>query len=185
VDVGAGVGDNSALSRAVGRRVDGILGSRFFAWMKLSVTIDYPGQTLDLVEVEDGAGPCAAGAPLQLANQYPLVPVELNRTGPFLFLVDTGASGCIVSPQAAGTLQLPRGAEVTARGLASVIASYRSVLPRLSVGEARVEDLEVTVMECAAISENSGTRVDGYLGHDFLSRFAVTLDYPGQRLVLR
>jgi len=115
-DVGLGVGDNSALSSLLGRPVAGVLGSRFLAGARLAVTIDYPRQTLSLEEIAEGAGPRPSAIPLRMASHYPLVPVRLNRTGPYLFLLDTGAATCVVSPGVARSLDLPIGKWGTARG---------------------------------------------------------------------
>ena len=183
-DVGLGSGDNSAVSKLVGRQVDGILGSRFLAWAGLAVTIDYPNETLSLDETARNPAPLPPGIPLRIVNCYPLAPVHLNDTGPYLFLLDTGASVCVVSPEVARMLELPVGPTGVARGAASDIASRASALGRLSVGDTHTKDLKVTVMDCSGVTENAGVQVDGYLGHDWLKRFVVTIDYPGSTLIL-
>jgi len=184
-DLGLGSGDSSAISKLVGRQVDGILGSRFLAWARLAVTIDYPNQTLSLDETPQNAAPLRPGIPLRIVNCYPLVPVHLNDAGPYLFLLDTGASVCVVSAEAARMLELPLGRAGIAHGAASDTASRASVLGRLRVGDKRTEDLNVTVMDCSDVTENAGVQVDGYLGHDWLKRFVVTIDYPRSTLILR
>jgi len=184
-DVGLGSGDSSAISKLVGRQVDGVLGSRFLAWASLAVTIDYPNQTVSLDEIARNRAPLPLGIPLRIVNCYPLVPVRLNDTGPYLFLLDTGASVCVVSPEVARILKLPVGPAGIARGAASDVASRASVLGRLSVGDTRTKDFKVTVMDCSGVTENAGVQVDGYLGHDWLKRFVVTIDYPGSTLILR
>jgi hypothetical protein len=184
-DLGLGSGDNSPISKLVGRQVDGILGSRFFAWAGLAVTIDYPNQALCLDEDPRNAAPLPPGIPLHIANCYPLVPVHLDDTGPYLFLLDTGASLCVVSPEVARILELPVGPAGIARGATSDIASRTSRLGRLSVGDTHTEDLKVIVMDCSGVTENAGVQVDGYLGHDWLKRFVVTIDYARSTLILR
>ena len=184
-EVGAGTGDNAPLSAALGRRVDGILGSRFLAWARLRVTIDYPGGTLSLKESDGSAESRPAGVPLRIAGDYPLAPVCVQGAGPYLFLVDTGASRCMVSPEVAQSLGLPSGPAAVAGGVALDIPCRRSTIPRLSVGDLSAADVEALVMDCSGVSDNAGVRVDGYLGHNLLSRFRLTLDYPRQVLALR
>jgi len=184
-DVGLGVGDNSALSSLLGRPVAGIIGSRFLAAAKLSLTIDYPSQTLSLEEGAEGGGLPPSAVGLTIANGYPLVPGRPNGTGPYLFLLDTGAGPCLISPAVARSLDLPMGNRGTARGVADDLESCRSVLALLAVGDQCAADLEVGVMDCATISGYAGTQVDGYLGHGFLSRFAVSVDFPRRALSLQ
>jgi hypothetical protein len=54
-----------------------------------------------------------------------------------------------------------------------------------AVGGAVLEDLGVVVSDFVAhIGSAVGTRVDGVLGHNFLHRFRVTIDYPNRLMWL-
>ncbi len=184
-EVGAGTADNAALSARLGERVDGILGSRFLAWTELAITIDYPRRTLTLGRPTKGAPSRAVGVRLQIAHDYPLAPIRLEGQGPYAFLMDTGASRCVVSPEVARALGLPAGPAAVAGGVAEDLRCYHSTIPRLSIGDVTIEDVGAIVMDCSGVSDNAGVRVDGYLGHNLLSRFVVTLDFPRRVLMLR
>jgi len=46
----------------------------------------------------------------------------------------------------------------------------------LCVGTRTVQDLPVSVMDCTDISEYAETKIDGYLGYNFLKGTAVTIN---------
>ena len=54
--------------------------------------------------------------PMQIRFGTPVIPVYINGSGPYQFILDTGASMCIVSPELAKTLQIELGESGTARG---------------------------------------------------------------------
>jgi hypothetical protein len=61
----------------------------------------------------------------------------------------------------------------------------RAELPRLSLGDRRIEGLEVQIVDAfESLGQALGTTVDGILGYDVLARFLVGLDYPNERLYL-
>ena len=123
--------------------------------------------------------------PLKLENYYTIVPVHVDREGPYRFLLDTGALRCIVSPDVAQSLRLPKGEPCKARGSVDSIDAYRSCVSRLSVGSVCCEDLQVTVMDCTHVSGYVHDRVDGYIGTNFLEHFVMTLNYRDQTLTLQ
>ena len=55
----------------------------------------------------------------------------------------------------------------------------------IAVGDVRVRDLFVGVGDFfTVLSTAAGAEVDGIIGHNFLSLFRVTIDYPGSTLGL-
>jgi predicted aspartyl protease len=106
-----------------------------------------------------------------------LVPVHVNGEGPFEFILDTGAGTSLLSPELAKQL----GAEIlaskngqTAGGSVSVsLAKVKS----LAVGEAKLEDAEVGIVDLAQVGKTIGAKIDGDLGYNFLKDFRITIDY--------
>jgi hypothetical protein len=99
-----------------------------------------------------------------------VVPLYLDGTGPWRFLVDTGAGRSSIS--AAVVSQI--GVSIVSPGVAR--------LTNLTVGCARAQALLAPTLSQAEVRQ-LGSDVVGVLGQDFLSRFSYTLDYRANRLV--
>lgn len=188
-EVKFGVSDNTSVSKMLGRQVDGFLGNGFL--QDYRVIINYPEQSLLLEGFGESknmirrSSQTPSTVPLQMKNYYPLVSALVNQQGPYQFLLDTGASGCIVSPRIAEALKLERGAASVLRGAVDAKEGYASLVSTLSIGSVGRQDLQVQVMDCAHVSGYTGTQVDGYIGHSFLKEFVVTMNYRGQLLTLQ
>ena len=110
-----------------------------------------------------------------------LVPVSINGSGPYDFLLDTGCAKTMVDEKLAGELGLPRLSEKTVTGvLASVRMSVVHV-NSLSVSGATVPGGEVFSSEHPATVTS---KVRGVLGEDFLKNFDVLIDYRHQVIEL-
>ena len=110
-----------------------------------------------------------------------LVEVRLNDSRTARFVVDTGASACVVSPELAADLGVrpgPRAEMVPMQVVGGVTAGPRVSLASVRVGDAEVENV-------AAVIHAIGPGIDGLLGNSFLGRFTVTLDPDRRVLVLR
>jgi len=107
--------------------------------------------------------------------------VRLNDSRTARFVVDTGASLCVVSPELATALSIhpgPRAEMVPMQVVGGVTAGPRVTLASVRVGDAEVENV-------AAVIHSIGPGIDGLLGNTFLGRFTVTLDPDRSVLVLR
>jgi hypothetical protein len=141
-------------------------------------------------------GRTTLGAPLvvlpaQLVGNLLIVETKWDRFGPYRFLVDTGSAVTLVSPALAR--RYPGSGEVPAvvppvrvRGAAGgVVELPRSRVRRIELGEARFEEVDVLLYDCAPISAHLGIPIDGVLGFPLFREVLLTLDYPGRRLLLR
>jgi hypothetical protein len=61
----------------------------------------------------------------------------------------------------------------------------RGSLRRLELGDARFDDVEVLLYDCALLSAHLGVPIDGVLGFPLFREALLTLDYPGNRVLLR
>jgi hypothetical protein len=126
-----------------------------------------------------------AGLPFRLVHRSQIIaPVMLNRTGPYDFLVDTGAEITMVSPSLANELQLKSDggeARVLAIGLQSR-ASF-SGLELIQVGPLTIADHQVLVSK-VDYSLGADVHIRGILGANFLGRFDVLIDNAHQMLCL-
>ncbi len=119
--------------------------------------------------------------PLRHARGNWFAEVRLNDTRTARFVVDTGASLCVVSPEVAADLGVrpgPRPEMVPMQVVGGITAGARVTLASMQVGDAEVENV-------AAVIHSIGPGIDGLLGNSFLGRFTVTLDPDKGVLVLR
>lgn len=129
--------------------------------------------------------------PAQVIGNLLLVEAKWDRFGPYRFLVDTGSSVTLVTPALArrypGRALAPgappplrvRGAE------GGVVELPRASLRRLELGEARFEEVDVLLYDCAPLSAHLGVTIDGVLGFPLFRETLLTLDYPGSRVLLQ
>ena len=176
------VSDNPKLWELMGERVVGILGMDFLKYYEFS--IDYPRSSMSLTPLADLMGkrfvkkPDMSYVRLKYPNRYLVVPVYVDEVGPCDFLLDTGAKTTVVSEGLADRLGLARGEHKLAHGAMDDKACREAGVGALRVGDRTVHDLDVRVTDCAEAREYAEWEIDGYLGFNFLKRFAVTVNVP-------
>ena len=110
-----------------------------------------------------------------------VVPVMINGSGPYDFMLDTGASLTMLDPKLADELALPRVGEkkIVAVQHAEVVSSVR-------VNSISVAGATVAVQDVGASDQvrSLPIKVRGVLGEDFLQNFDVLIDYRHQVLQL-
>lgn len=118
------------------------------------------------------------------AQPLPLVPVDINGTGPYDFILDTGAGTTLVAPHLARRLGLQATEAKQGQTAGGKVDVLLSRVDRLQVGRARAKDLQVAVTDLSAVENAVGTRLDGDLGYNFLKGFCLAVDYAKQELSL-
>lgn len=104
--------------------------------------------------------------------------VYINDTGPYRFLVDTGAERTLICAEIAEQLALPRGRKVLVEGIVRGQPAALAKIASLRMGTLVCPPLEVPVLPRSLL------RVDGYLGLDVLDRHRVVLDFHGGTLTV-
>jgi aspartyl protease family protein len=105
--------------------------------------------------------------------------VRLNDSRTARFVVDTGASLCVVAPEVAADLGVrpgPGAEMIPMQVVGGVTAGPRITLASVRVGDAEVENV-------AAVIHSIGPGIEGLLGNSFLGRFTVTVD-PGRGVLI-
>ncbi len=129
--------------------------------------------------------------PAQTVGNYLLLEVKWDRSGPYRFLIDTGSSVTLVTPALAQRYPgrepfSPAATRVRVTGADGNVKELpRGSLRRIELGEAKFEDLEVLVYDCAPLSAHLGVKIDGVLGFPLFRDTVLTLDYPGSRVILQ
>ena len=105
------------------------------------------------------------------------IPVFVNGSGPFRFLLDTGATHSLLSKAIAKKLAIQGGIKqylTTANG--SVPVTVHS-LDILEMGGIRIERLQIAVADFGLLAR---LQVDGILGSDLLKSSSLFIDYSAQ-----
>lgn len=104
------------------------------------------------------------------------VAVRLSGTGPYRFLVDTGADKTAISRQLAGRLNLVSGISASVHSVAGVSTVSTANVPSLELARKDVNIRDAPLLD----SVNMGA--DGILGVDSLSSQRVLFDFEGQTM---
>ena len=182
------VGITRELPKCIGAR--GALGYNFLKGFVL--TIDYESNLLTLSSPGHEASQARSMqsyVPLRLAKPdrpILLVDVLVNGREMYPFILDTGASQTIVSPELAQQMGIGGGATADSIiGVGGAAPSSVGISTSLSVGEACLRNVTVIVADLfSALNRAVGVKFDGILGFNFLSKFRIEIDYPNERLWL-
>jgi clan AA aspartic protease (TIGR02281 family) len=119
-----------------------------------------------------GPAPDETSVTLQRIDGNWFAHVRLNDSRTARFLVDTGASTCVISPGLATALDIhpDRQAQpVPLQTISGLTRGHVVTIPSLRVGDVEAQNV-------IAVVHPLGPSMDGILGNTFLSRFTMTLD---------
>ena len=124
-------------------------------------------------------------------SNYLIIEAKWDKHGPYHFLIDTGASVTLVSPELAarygGKNPFPPDTPLvrvkSAEGDTALLTA--TLLSRLQLDGARFEDVQALVYDFTALSAHLGVRIDGILGFPLFRETLLTLDYPHARVLLQ
>lgn len=128
--------------------------------------------------------PIAKGISFELNANKPYVPVRINNTEPYWFILDTGSISNVVDAERAKSLSIATSgsSEATGAGEGSLTSSTGKDVS-LSLNELKLAKQDLTILPInAAISFSEGRMVDGLLGYDFFNRFVVEIDYANRHI---
>ena len=106
------------------------------------------------------------------------VPVTIGGSGPFHFLVDTGAEQTVISRELADALQLKRGRAAKVVGIASRKLVETALVPKLGLGGLRSSNLRAPMLAQDDIGAH------GLLGVDTLHRNRVLFDFKKRSMTI-
>jgi len=176
-----------SIAERIGIQAGGNLGYGFFKDWR--VCIDYGRRRLQLQtsSPDDSPSPPApSGTPFELGALRPYIhlAVRVNGEHAYRFLLDTGSSASVVSPEVAAAMKVG-GTEGEVLGVAGSRGAQVGTLASLEAGGETVENPTVVVIDVfETLSTAAGLPIDGILGSSFLRHFRVEIDYPTRRLTL-
>ncbi len=108
-----------------------------------------------------------------------LIPTKVGDGAPMLFLIDTGASSNLISPEAARAVTKVRSDSNTrVKGLSgSVKEVSRADQAVIQFSRYRQENQDILTIDLSKISKSTGTEVSGVLGFSTLRMMEMTIDY--------
>jgi hypothetical protein len=119
--------------------------------------------------------------PRVVAGALLVIPVMINQTGPFDFVVDTGSQLNVIDPTLAAQLNLKSQGTVGLVATAAYSRASFGVLDSLQAGSRLVLKPLVVVHDLGSI-QAADPRIRGALGENFIAHFDLLIDY-GRRLL--
>lgn len=111
-----------------------------------------------------------------------LLPVEINGEGPFDFILDTGAGTSLLSSELGQKLGIKIIGSKEGQSAGGAVSVSLAKVDSLAVGSARLEDVDVGLVDLSHIGKTVGAQIDGDLGYNFLKHFRITLDYRANEI---
>lgn len=118
-----------------------------------------------------------AEIPFQFESKVILVKGLINDTGSVLLVVDTGATETVITPPTARRLGIT--------GLTAANGQKTAVAQSIAVGSVQQRDVPVFIYDppqALTLRLDHGIDYHGILGHSFLSRYVLTINYADRVL---
>lgn len=126
--------------------------------------------------------------PIEVRGRRPHVKVMINGKGPFNFVLDTGASVCVLAQHAAEKLGLKpvaSGGFARAVGGNGTFPIVYGLVKSLEIGPVKLSTVPVYLRDLQNGRAAGMDMADGFLGLSALNDFLVTIDYKERQLGLR
>ena len=128
-------------------------------------------------------GNIAGLRPRIVAGALLVIPVKINQSGPFDFMVDTGSQLNVIDPALAAQLNLKSQDTVGLVATAAWSQASVGVLDSLQAGSQTVLKPLAVIQDLGPI-QAADPRIRGVLGENFLAHFDVLIDYSRGLLCL-
>jgi len=121
--------------------------------------------------------------PRVVAGALLVIPVKVNESGPFDFMVDTGSQLNVIDPALADQIHMKSQGTVGLVATAAYSQASVGELDSLKAGSHQVLKPLVVVQDLGPI-QAADPRIRGVLGENFLAHFDVLIDYQHKLLCL-
>ncbi|CAN5560421.1 hypothetical protein BH18ACI1_BH18ACI1_18680 [soil metagenome] len=119
--------------------------------------------------------------PFVVSNNVVLVQVNVNGSKPLSFILDTGASGTVISENRAKELglKLEGQTDASTQGGSIEAAFVKNATLRLSK-DVEFPAITLAVIRLSGLEAGFGRKIDGILGYEIFNRFVVEIDYASK-----
>jgi predicted aspartyl protease len=119
----------------------------------------------------------------QVQGAVNVVSVTVNGSGPFDFLVDTGAQTTTVDEELASQLRLQGEGKTHVSGAATYATRSYTHLAQVEIGDRQVTDV-LALIDSLAELHGADRRIRGIIGENFLTHFDLLIDNEHHALCL-
>ena len=133
------------------------------------------------------AEPKPTAIPFELSSNKPFVQVRVNDSDPLWFIFDTGAGGYCITRKRADLMGLELEGEKqvhTGAGEGALVSIATTKGITFSIDGVKAVDQTVPVVSLNHVAGYEGRAVDGLVGHSFIRRFVVEIDYAKRTIHL-
>jgi hypothetical protein len=123
----------------------------------------------------------ATRVPMKAVAGEEVVPVSINGSGPFDFILDSGSNTTIMRADLARKLKLSSGAPMAISTATGEARGYRSIARTVAIDGLAAQYIEINTLDQMRALNG---RAEGLLGENFLKNFDVLIDYEQQVLFL-
>lgn len=161
-----------------------IAGTNIITSAKLNV--DLPDSLFELAENAHSASVNSQSVtvPFDLYRNHIYFNADVPGQGTLRFIFDSGAGGVGLNRDLVEKFKLNRLGQVEARGVGGADVSEVYQLDSLNIAELSLSALPVYAMDLSPLQAAGTKRIDGIIGYDLLSRFAITVNYEDSTLII-
>lgn len=128
---------------------------------------DLPSSTSDLFARDDDA----EDIPARYHHDRMTIPVDVDGSGPYSFLVDTGSEATVISQQLAASLGIVRSGKAKLVGTVAAKGVETVRIPSLGVGREIIEDLPAILLDADHLGAAGILGIDTLRGHRVIFDF--------------
>ncbi len=171
-----------------GQQIDGTIG--FTTLKHFILTIDYPQKHLIFDRKLNGNENNYSNVKWQdytyLNDSHLIgVPVKINGSESFDFVLDTGAGGTVITQQLAEKLRLPtQPFPGLVKGCGGEAKMEFVLIDSFTVGLTTQENIQIIATDLDKVAPKAAKIKNGILGFNFLKNYKIILDYMNNRFSL-
>lgn len=119
--------------------------------------------------------------PFEMQYQHIFFQLTIKNSRPLNFIFDTGASMMVINPETAKELNLTAHGTLTAQGVGGLVSAprYLNIPLKLKGVHIRTSAIGFSVKH---LERRIGRTIDGIIGADYLSRFAIEINHDQSEL---
>jgi len=131
-------------------------------------------------------GPDESEVPFLITDPLPVIEVAVNGSSPLPFVIDTGGAELILDNEFAQQVGAVLAATASGQGAGPTGRYGLGRVDAVHIGEFTLRNVPIHTLDTRPLAAAlGGQKVQGIVGTRTLMHFLATIDYPGQRLVLR